>query len=223
MIKPILVSHHLCPYVQRAAIVATEKNIAFERVDIDLGDKPEWFLAISPTGKTPLLRVRDTEGTEHILFESAPIAEYLDESASSPLLPTDPLARARHRAWVEFASATLVDIAGFYAAAEEKHYRAKATILRDRFARIEAAVEGPWFGGAAFGLVDAAFAPVFRYLDAFERLLDLDLVAGASRLDAWRRSLTDRASVRTAVTSNYPERLEAFLRTRSSYLSSLVS
>ena len=31
-----LISHHLCPYVQRAAIVLAEKAIAYERIDIDL-------------------------------------------------------------------------------------------------------------------------------------------------------------------------------------------
>ena len=71
-----LISHPLCPYVQRAVIVLTEKQVAFERVDIDLADKPAWFLSLSPTGKTPLLMVGET----HALFESAAIVEYLDES-----------------------------------------------------------------------------------------------------------------------------------------------
>jgi glutathione S-transferase len=38
-----LVSHHLCPYVQRAAIVLDEKGIAFDRTYVDLADKPDWF------------------------------------------------------------------------------------------------------------------------------------------------------------------------------------
>jgi glutathione S-transferase len=50
--KLLLISHPLCPYVQRAVISLTEKEIAFERVDLDLANKPEWFKAISPLGKT---------------------------------------------------------------------------------------------------------------------------------------------------------------------------
>jgi glutathione S-transferase len=50
-----LVSHHLCPYVQRAAIVLTEKGVSFKRTLIDLDNKPDWFKAISPLGKVPLL------------------------------------------------------------------------------------------------------------------------------------------------------------------------
>jgi glutathione S-transferase len=34
-----LISHALCPYVQRAAIVLMEKGNAFERADVDLKNK----------------------------------------------------------------------------------------------------------------------------------------------------------------------------------------
>ena len=70
-----LISHKLCPYVQRAVIALTEKGVAFERVDIDLANKPEWFLGISPLGKTPVLLVGDVP-----IFESAVILEYLEET-----------------------------------------------------------------------------------------------------------------------------------------------
>src|SRR4051794_25978516 len=106
-----LISHKLCPYVQRAVIALTEKGVAFERVDIDLANKPDWFLAISPLGKTPVLQVGGTA-----IFESAVILEYLDETQPAPLHPADPLKRAEHRGWMEFGSAVLNDIAGFYAA-----------------------------------------------------------------------------------------------------------
>ncbi len=51
-----LISHGLCPYVQRAVISLSEKGVDFERSHIDLANKPDWFLAISPLGKTPVLK-----------------------------------------------------------------------------------------------------------------------------------------------------------------------
>ena len=65
-----LVSHHLCPYVQRAAIALAEKGVPFERINIDLAAKPDWFLKISPLGKVPLLQVG-----QDVLFESSVICE----------------------------------------------------------------------------------------------------------------------------------------------------
>src|SRR5881394_2023473 len=89
-----LVSFDLCPYVQRAAIVLAEKGLPFERIDVDLANKPAWFKAISPLGKVPLLKVGD-----EVLFESAVIVEYLEETLDPALHPADPLGRARHRGW----------------------------------------------------------------------------------------------------------------------------
>ena len=82
-----LISHRLCPYVQRAVIALTEKRVAFERIDIDLAHKPDWFLELSPLGKTPVLQVGEMP-----IFESAVILEYLEETEPRPLHPADPLA-----------------------------------------------------------------------------------------------------------------------------------
>src|ERR1700739_4371081 len=135
-----LISHKLCPYVQRAVIALTEKGISFERIDIDLAKKPDWFLKISPLGKTPVLVVGD-----HAIFESAVILEYLEETAARPLHPSDPLRRAEHRAFIEFGSAVLNDIAGLYSAPDEAAFKAKAAQLEARFSRLEARVgASPW-------------------------------------------------------------------------------
>src|SRR3954466_14787775 len=92
-----LISHKLCPYVQRAVIALTEKGLPFERIDIDLANKPDWFLKISPLGKTPVLVVGDKA-----IFESAVILEYLEEPQPHPLHPAGALTRAEHRGWIEF-------------------------------------------------------------------------------------------------------------------------
>src|SRR6202012_4287840 len=109
-----LISHKLCPYVQRAVIALAEKGVPFERIDIDLANKPDWFLKISPLGKTPVLVVGD-----HAIFESAVILEYLEETQAHPLHPADALRRAEHRSWIEFGSAVLNDIPGLSSALAE--------------------------------------------------------------------------------------------------------
>ncbi len=214
----VLVSHRLCPYVQRAAIVLSEKGLAFERVDIDLGHKPDWFLKVSPLGKTPVLLV---DGQP--IFESAVICEYLDETASPRLHPEDALERARHRGWMEFGSAVLNAIGGFYNAPNEETLSAKVTDIRDRFEQIEAElITGPYFGGARFTMVDAVFGPVFRYFDVFEQFEDFGFLAGTPRVRAWRAALAARASVDGAASSSYPALLRAFLLARRSALSNHI-
>jgi glutathione S-transferase len=215
-----LVSHALCPYVQRAAIALTEKQVAFERIVIDLGNKPAWFKVISPLGKVPLLLVEDA-----VLFESAAICDYLDETIAPRLHPADPIRRAQHRAWIEFASSLLNDIWGFYAAPDAAGFERKVADIVTKFQRLEdelAHREGPYFTGSDFSLVDAAFGPVFRYFDVFERFIELDAFADKPNLRAWRQALAERPSVRDAVAPEYPALLEAFLRSRGSHLSGLM-
>lgn len=213
-----LISHALCPYVQRAAIALAEKGVAFLRTDIDLASKPDWFLAVSPFGKTPVLLV---DGAA--IFESAVILEYLEETEPNPLHRPAPLDRARDRAWIEFGSAILNDIAGFYAAPDPAVFSARSAALRERFRRVEGELgEGPFFAGTRFGLVDVAFAPVFRYFDVFDAIGDFGILAGLPRVEAWRRALAGRASVRAAVSPDYPVLLRAFLLRRNAHLASLM-
>jgi glutathione S-transferase len=215
-----LVSHHLCPYVQRAVIALTEKGVAHERTYIDLSNKPDWFKAISPLGKVPVLLVDgDTP-----LFESAVICEYLEETAPGPRLHAeDALERARDRAWIEFASATLNDIWGFYTATDAASFEKKRADLAGKFGWLEQAIgAGPYFAGKRFGLVDAAFGPVFRYFDVFELFMDAGTFDATPKVNRWREALATRPSVKNAVTEDYGPRLAAFLSSRNSHMSRLM-
>ena len=212
-----LVSHPLCPYVQRAAISLAEKAVPFDRVHVDLADKPAWFLGLSPLGKTPVLKVDD-----RAVFESAVILEYLEETGPHPLHPADPLRRAEHRAWIEFGSAVLNDIAGLYSAKDEAAFVAKAEALAAKFARLESHLgDGPWFD-RGFSLVDAVFGPVFRYFDVFDRIGDFGILAAKPKVAAWRKALAARPSIRQAVGADYESRLVRFLAQRNSHLSTLM-
>ncbi len=211
-----LVSHKLCPYVQRAVIALTEKGVPFERVDIDLANKPDWFLKVSPLGKTPVLLVGD-----HAIFESAVILEYLEETQVGPLHPANALHRAEHRAWIEFGSAVLNDIAGLYSAVDEAAFTAKATQLEAKFARLELRIVGPWFDGEKFSLIDAVFGPVFRYFDVFDGIGDFAILCDKPKLARWRQNLAARPSVKSAVGADYPALLRDFIERRCSYLSQL--
>jgi glutathione S-transferase len=218
-----LVSHHLCPYVQRAAISLAEKHVDFERIYVDLSNKPEWFKELSPLGKVPLLRVGKGQN-EAVIFESAVILEFLEETQPNALHPHDPLERARHRSWIEFGSSILNRIAAFYNAKTNEALEAEARLLADRFTRVENELgEGPWFSGDRFSLVDAVYGPIFRYFDVFDRIGDFRIFQDRPKTTTWRRTLSTRASITQAVAPDYASRLLAFLRNRGSALSARIS
>jgi glutathione S-transferase len=213
-----LISHKLCPYVQRARIVLDEKSIPHEIQFIDLKNKPGWFIELSPLGKVPVLLVDD-----EVVFESAVIAEYLDETTTDSLHPVDPLLKARNRSWIEFASKTLDAIAGLYSAADRGAFDNRVDTLKLRFRQLEGVLgDGPWFNGDRFSLVDAAFGPVFRYFDVIDQYADLGLFSEAPKVVAWRRKLRERPSIQRAVVDDYAERLHQFFLERDSMLTKLI-
>ena len=209
--KLTLVSFDLCPYVQRVAIVLAEKGVPFERTDIDLENKPDWFMAISPRGKVPLLKVGDD-----VLFESSAIVEYLDETHGPRLHPENPVTRARHRAWMEFGSAVLGDIWTLEVTSEKKAFDTAVAGLKEKFARVESELgEGPYFADENFTIVDAVFAPAFRIFETFDDVADLGVFDGLPKVRKWRAALANRPSVREAVVPDFKDRLLRFLNKKN--------
>jgi glutathione S-transferase len=208
-----LISHKLCPYVQRAVIALTEKGVPFERIDIDLANKPDWFLKISPLGKVPVLVVTGDDGKEVALFESNVICEYIEDTQDGARLhPQDPLQRAQHRAWMEFGSTILSELWGLETTGDPAVFETKRKAVAAKFLQVEKTLgAGPFFAGEEFSLVDAVFAPIFRYFDVFDQLTELTVFTDTPKVRAWRRALAQRPSVRTAVGPDYPQLLHAFL------------
>src|SRR5262249_41818167 len=149
--------------------------------------------------------------------------EYLEETQSGPLYPADPLLRAKQRAWIEFSSAILSDVWGIEIAPTREALDAKAEALTDKFARVESELgQGPWFAGETFGLVDAAFAPVFRYFESFDAIYDHRILSDKPKVAAWRTALMARPSVRNAVAPDYRDRLDRFIRNQDGALARLT-
>jgi glutathione S-transferase len=213
MTKLTLISSPTCPYVQRAVIALKEKRVAFEVIYIDLANKPDWFLDISPLGKVPVLRSERDGEPPAVIFESAVILEYLEETvAGEKLHPADPLQRAQHRGWIEFGSSVLGDLHRFSSAKDGEVLATARGVLRDKFKRLESTINAPFFAGQHFSLVDTAFAPVFRQIDALDSVARTGLLDGFPGLERWSRALAARDSVRTAVPEDYAERYLGRLR-----------
>ncbi len=208
-----LISHPLCPFVQRAAIVLLEKGVPFDRIDVDLASKPEWFLALSPTGKVPLLRVGSANEPDVVLFESMVICEYLEESQDgAKLYPVDALSRAQQRGWIEFGTATLTDAWQFLNSKDRATTDAKGAALRKRLERLEEVVDqGPYFAGLTFSMVDVVFAPLFRYFDLIDETVMQTMFQGLPRVSRWREALALRESVVAAVGLDYGQRFKRHL------------
>jgi glutathione S-transferase len=205
-----LVSFKLCPFVQRSVITLLEKGVPYDVEYIELAAKPQWFLEISPFGKVPLLVVDD----DVVLFESAVINEYIDETTPGRRLhPDDPLRRAHNRMWIEFGSTLLADQYRMQVAPTEADARQQLAALHDKLGRLEAELRGPFFNGPELSLVDTAVAPFLqraRWMADFAP--DFDPIAGHPRMRAWQDALLDRDAVRRSTVADIVDLYLAFVR-----------
>ena len=168
---PTLYTADRCPYAARARIVLAEKGIAYEAVEIDLGDRPAWMYEKNATGRVPVYE--EDEGL--VLPESEVIMEYLEERYPEPALG---------RLWLQRFDDRLGDA---YYAARRGDGREQ---LDARLADLDSALEAQaYLSGREFGLADIGYLPwILRGLERF------GLELGPATAD-WLERCSERAGV----------------------------
>jgi glutathione S-transferase len=209
--------------VQRAAIVLREKGTPFEFRHIEPDNRPDWFLAISPHKKVPVLRVDDTVS----LFESSAINEYLDETIEPRLHPADPVQRAINRAWTDYVPTFAESVTGMAYADDEASYNKAAAKIPGAFERLEGALTkqggGPLFNGAKYSLVDAAYAPFLQRYFFLDRIRPIGQIAKYPQLKAWADVLMKRPSTHSFPEAEFEAMYRANVKRRNKWVSQFVA
>ncbi|MBT6273354.1 MAG: glutathione S-transferase family protein [Chromatiales bacterium] len=203
-------------------IVLRAKAVEFDVTYVNLREKPDWFLAISPHGKVPVLKVGDVA-----LFESNAIAEFLDEVVEPRLHPQAPLDRARHRAWTDFVPDFSSLLGKIYYGKDLDAVAAGVEEAKVRLGRLERAVEdergdnGPYFAGGELCLVDAAYAPFFQRFAICEEELGTGLLDAFPKLHAWSQALLATEAVTGSVADNFSQEYVANHARRGTHVGKL--
>jgi glutathione S-transferase len=219
-----LCSFMTCPWVQRAAIVLRAKQIPYEITYIDRNNRPDWFLAVSPHSKVPVLLIDGKDA----LFESNAIAEYLDETVAPRLHPEDPIARARNRAWTDYVPTFASTVSSTMYSDSEDEFAARAAKISGPFGKLEEALAkrgnaGPYFNGAKLSLVDAAYAPFLQRYTFMDRLRPLGIIEKFPLLAAWRDALLAAPAVKASTVANIEAVWQENLIIRGRWLATFVS
>ena len=198
-------------------ILLRAKDVEFDVTYVNLREKPDWFLEISPHGKVPVLKVGD-----EILFESSAIAEYLDEVVPPRLHPEDPIARAKNRAWTDFTPTFAGALSKIHYAKTREDMDAAVADAPTVLAKVESALagrgnDGPFFNGPELSLVDAAYAPFLQRYLLIDEGLKNDVLKDFPLIRAWAETLMADERVTGAVPDNFADEFIGNLYRRELY------
>ena len=191
-----------CPYAQRTRMLMIEKEIPFELTEVDLRNKPDWFLAVSPYGKVPVI-VDDGQ----TIYESAIINEYLDEKYKSiPMMPEAPVERAKARIWMDYCTnkyltlsrKLLVDHGNEELQTENKK-KMKESLIYIEQECFEKNANGPFWLGNNISLVDLHYAPFFERFGAFKELFGVEWPEECIKISDWWSAIQKRDSYKMTV------------------------
>lgn len=201
-------------------IVLNEIGIQYEIEHIDLQNRPDWFLDISPTGKVPVLQTPEKVN----IFESAVINKYLDEVHESQMMPGKPIERAYIRMWRDFMAETYADVYMIYSSTNEDDARKSAKSLQKKLLRAESEIHGPLFNGDRFSFVDSAAAPAFTRLDWISGIDgSLDIFTGLPKAKEWKNNLFARVSVQNSILPDLGKIFKRRIKESRTWLGSLVA
>jgi len=198
-------------------ILLRAKDVEFNVTYVNLREKPDWFLEISPHGKVPVLKVGDD-----ILFESSAIAEFLDEMVPPRLHPEDPIARAKNRAWTDFTPTFAGALSKIHYAKTREDMEAAVADAPTVLTKVEAALagrgnNGPFFNGPDMSLVDAAYAPFLQRYLLIDEGLKNDVLKDFPLIRAWAETLMADERVTGAVPDNFEDEFIGNLHRRDLY------
>jgi len=207
MVEVEIFSAAVCPFAQRSRMMLLQKQVNFKVIEIDLNQKPDNFLTISPYGKVPVIK-----HGENRVWESAIINEYLEEVfPNPPMLPVEPGLRALARIWIDFANAKFTP--AFYKLllsqdAEAQQDWREEMIRHLHFIEKEAleklSDDGPFWFGHTLSLVDISYYPWFERWPALEHYRHLPIPEDCNRLHRWKQAMDQQPCVqKTRQSGNY--------------------
>lgn len=201
--------HPFASYCWKALIALYERDVPFERAQVDDEADRARLAELWPMASIPVL-VDDAAAIA--LPESTVIVEYLDRFGDAPpLIPTDPDAALRARLWdrvidgrVQTPMQKIVLDNLRAQGAGDPHGIEEARALLDRiYPVLDEQLQGSaWLAGPTFTLADAAAAPGLFYARAVRRWDEENL----SALTRYYEALTARPSVSRVIDEARPFR-----------------
>ncbi len=182
----VLFSDPQCINCHRVRLVLAEKDIGADILEPNpSAPLPEELTLVNPTGDLPTLIDRDLG-----LYDAKVISDYLDERyPHPPLLPVDPVARARARLTLHRIEVDWYALVPALAGTDKTAQKKAASQLSDSLTASASVFEVmPFFLSLEYSMLDATLAPLLWRLQQYGIVLD----SGAQAVDAYAERIFNR-------------------------------
>lgn len=165
-------SMRFCPYAERVHLVLNAKHIPHHTININMSEKPEWFVQMLPSGKVPSLHLV-TDNNQPFITESLIIMEYLDEKfPDNPMFPRDPMYKAIDKMWIErFAHVTAAFFRIVVEPNDADHCLNEISEALDLYEEELRRRCTPFYGGKKANMLDYAIWPWFERVELVKTLV----------------------------------------------------
>ena len=205
----------LSPYGHRVEMCLLEKNISFERIYVDLGNKPDWFIQLSPLGKAPILQIEN-----QVLFDSIAICEYLEETFKEVALhPVDPIQKAINRGWMDFSNGLVSSIFQLASTQNIESFEAKILEIKDKINHFDNNLPTTkFFNGDNISIIDICMVSAIIPFTFIESEFAIDINDNEGVFFDYCNNLMNIENLNKIIPENYEEIFRSYLTKRNSYL-----
>ena len=206
-----LISFPICPFVQRSVITLNYKKVPYDIEYIDLKNKPEWFIKISPLGKVPVLQIDNS----NIIFESTVINELIDELNPPITLAKNPIEKAKERAWIAYSDTLMSDMHSIFRNSND--YKSTIANLMSKLSKLEEVISDKgFFKGNEFSILDSSYAPIFFRMQYLNDLINNNQLMKLKKVNHWVNNLLDKDYVKQSVREDFETSFKEFIRNNNS-------
>ncbi|XP_041866470.1 glutathione S-transferase omega-1-like [Melanotaenia boesemani] len=204
-----LYSMRFCPFAERTRLVLNAKGIKYDTININLKEKPEWFLEKNPLGLVPTLETPDGD----VIYESPITCDYLDEVyPEKKLLPSSPYGKAQQKMMLEHFSKVIPyyykitagrgkgeDVSGLEVELKEKFVKLNEDLMKKKT---------KFFGGDSITMIDYMMWPFFERVELLEMKSPLE---DTPELKKWIERMLQDPAVKASMYS--ADTYKAFYKT----------
>lgn len=218
-----LYTFKICPFVERAQIVAKECGMDCEQIEVDIRNKPQWYLDLPEASTVPKLEMTIEKNHKAYIPDTIAICNLFDDLNGNTLQPSDLKVKAFNTYWIHQLTPLMGNAYMMSMADNQNDHENYKAALFSQLHHLEILLSNiqpnPYFNGETYKMIDIAYAPQFKRFECMARLYQLDLLSDFPFIQKWSDSTLAIPSVAACLNNpTFNDNYKELVVLRNSYM-----